>query len=162
MHKKTTLNGIEHSVLRAEFNEPRIHVALVCAAMGCPPLRNEPYLPDKLNDQLDNQAKKFLSSPAKFRIDRSAGKVYLSSIFKWFGADFVKTYGTDEGFAGHGQSERAVLNFISQYLQQEDAPEYLRSGNYRIDYLEYDWSLNERSRGVEQDHTTKAEPKASR
>jgi hypothetical protein len=140
--KRMTLDEIEHSTLRKDFNEPRIHLALVCAAMGCPPLRNEPYIGDKLDQQLDDQARHFLANSQKFAINRDQGKVYLSPIFKWFGGDFVKTYGTDREFAGFSPEERAVLNFITKYFKAQDQ-EYLRQGVYTISYLDYDWSLNE-------------------
>ncbi len=142
MGRKVTLDEIEHKILRAQFNEPRIHMALVCAAAGCPPLRNEPYSGEHLDHQLDDQTRRFLSNPRKFHIDRAGGRVSLSSIFKWFGEDFVKTYATDEKFAGHKPSERAVLNFISRYVEAADR-EYLVSARYKITYLDYDWSLNE-------------------
>ncbi len=142
MGQKMTLNQVEHSVLRKKFKDPRIHVALVCAAMSCPPLRNEPYVGKKLNKQFDAQSRKFLSNRSKFRIDRDAGKVYLAKIFQWFGQDFVEIYKPAEGFAGHSQAEKAVLNFVSKYLSGEDG-EYLRAGKYKVLYLDYDWTLNE-------------------
>jgi hypothetical protein len=138
-----TLDGIEHDVLRKDFHEPRIHMALVCAAMGCPPLRNEPYAGDRLSDQFDDQAKRFLSNPVKFRIDAQADTVYLSPIFKWFGEDFVARYGVRSGYGGHSAVQRAVLHFISGYLDKESA-EFLSSADYSISWLNYDWSLNER------------------
>ncbi|NOZ23627.1 MAG: DUF547 domain-containing protein [Planctomycetes bacterium] len=141
MGKERTLSDIEHEILRKKFNEPRIHMALVCAAMGCPPLRNEPYVAEKLDPQLDDQTRRFLSNPKKFRIDRDAGTVYLSPIFKWFGGDFVGKFAAEEGFARHGAVERAVLNFISGYLAEKDAA-YLRERVYTIQYLPYDWTLN--------------------
>jgi hypothetical protein len=142
MGQKMTLNEIEHSNLRRNFNEPRIHVALVCAAMGCPPLRNEPFTGEMLDAQLDDQVRRFLNNTAKFRMDRGAGRVYISSIFKWFGEDFIETYGTEDKFGRLGDAERAVLNFIGKYLGRADA-EYLLTGQYDIVYLDYDWSLNE-------------------
>jgi len=66
----------------------------------------------------------------------------MSPIFKWFGADFLKKYGTDERFSRYDENERAVLNFISGYLA-EDERKYLTEADYAIDYLDYDWSLNE-------------------
>ncbi len=140
--QQMTLDEIEHNILRKKFNDPRIHMALVCAALGCPPLRTEPYEGDKLDRQLNDQARVFLANPKKFRIDRGQGKVYLSPIFKWFGGDFVKTYGTDKAFPGFSQEERAVLNFVSQYLPAGDR-EYLLKGEYTVNFLDYDWSLNE-------------------
>lgn len=138
-----TLEEIEHGTLRKEFDEPMIHMALVCAAMGCPPLRNEPYVGDRLAEQLADQARKFQADPTKFRIDRRRDDVYLSSIFDWFGEDFLKRYGTSMKYAGHSKEERAVLNCISRYLAEEDRA-YLETADYDIEYVDYDWTLNER------------------
>ncbi len=154
--QRMTLDDIEHSILRGqasgrigdygEFDEPRIHVALVCAAMSCPSLRNEPFVGGALAAQLDDQAERMVSAPSKFRIDHEAGKVYLSSIFKWFGTDFVKRYAPAEGFGSGGDdAEKAVLHLISGYLPAADA-EFLRTGTYAIEYLDYDWTLNEQAR----------------
>jgi hypothetical protein len=142
MGKQMTLDEIEHEVLRKEFNEPRIHLALVCAAMGCPPLRHEPYVGNRLDAQFDDQAGRFLQAPRKFRIDRAKKEVHLSSIFKWFGEDFVRNYGTDKAFAGHKDSERAVLSYISKHVGEQDR-NYLVNERYKIKYLDYDWTLNE-------------------
>ena len=117
-------------------------MALVCAAMGCPPLRNEPFIGVKLDTQLDDQTRRFLNNPEKFRIDRKDDIVYLSSIFKWYLNDYIRTYGTDKKFDGHRDAERAVLNFISTYVD-EDQKHYLSTADYKIKYLDYDWSLNE-------------------
>ena len=141
--RNMTLNQIEHEVLRKKFNEPRIHMALVCAAMGCPALRAKPYTGSKLNAQLDDQARRFLKKPDKFRIDRNAGRIYLSSIFKWFGQDFEKKYPTDRQFKDRDKALQAVLNFISKYLDKKDR-DYLLAGKYKVKYTEYDWKLNEK------------------
>ncbi|MBE7383350.1 MAG: DUF547 domain-containing protein [Leptolyngbya sp. SIO1E4] len=135
-----TLDNIEHQELRANFNEPRIHAALVCAAISCPPLRTEPFTGESLDAQLDDQVEKFLAKPDGLRIDQAEGKVYLSTIFEWFGEDWIPTYGTDEGFTGSA-SERAVLNFISNYVSEEEKA-YLMAGDYQVSYINYDWSLN--------------------
>ncbi len=144
--KKMTLDQIEHKVLRTEFKEPRIHMAIVCAAMGCPPLRNEPFTGPKLDAQLDDQTRRFLAGKGRFRIDRSAGKVYLSRILSWFSGDFAAKYApatqADKSPAGRDRNTQAVLNFVSRYLPDADAA-YLREGRYGIEYLKYDWSLNE-------------------
>lgn len=142
MGGKMTLEDIEHGTLRKYFNEPRIHMALVCAAMGCPPLLNEPYEADKLDEQFSSRARRFLGNAEKFRIDRRKGEVYLSPIFDWFGKDFLRTYGTDTQFKGHGKAERAVLNYVSQYLEDRDR-RHLETADYDVKYLDYDWSLNE-------------------
>lgn len=143
MGRDITLNDIEHKRLRARFNEPRIHMALVCAAMSCPPLRNEPYEGARLSEQLDDQAKKFLADSKKFKIDRKSNRVHLSKIFEWFGGDFVKTYKPKSGFARHDEEVAAPLNYISGHLS-DDAARYLRTGKYSVKFLKYDWNLNER------------------
>jgi len=142
MGKEITLDHIEHKILRREFQEPRIHMALVCAASGCPPLRQEPYKAEMLNEQLDDQTQRFLSSDKNFSIDKKQRLVYLSSIFKWYGKDFIESYKPAIGFKGYRRQERAVLNFISLYLQEEDR-KFLEQGSYSIKYLNYDWTLNE-------------------
>lgn len=146
MGSRYTLDAIEHEVLRVEFEEPRIHAALVCAAMGCPPLRNEPYKGELLIAQLDDQMRRFLAHDNKFRIRRDTGIVHLSPIFRWFGSDFVRS-AKNGVIEGHSAVESAVLFAIADYLAPENSA-YLRSGAYTVEYLEYDWSLNDQRRDV--------------
>jgi hypothetical protein len=87
-----TLDNIEHDTLRSHLTSLR-HVA--SSVRPWCPARNEPYISAKLESQLDDQAKRFFKDR---EISRTASRVYLSSIFKWFGEDFVKTYGSDKGF----------------------------------------------------------------
>ncbi len=142
MGRNMTLGHIEDRILRAKFDEPRIHMAMVCAAMGCPPLRNEPYEGDKLDEQLDDQTRRFLGNSAKFKIDRGKNPLRLSSIFEWFAGDFVKKYGPKKNIGKHDKKESAALNFVALYLTgvQKD---YVLAGKFKIKYLQYDWSLNE-------------------
>ncbi len=146
MGRELSLDDIEHSMLRVKFNEPRIHLALVCAAVGCPPLRNEPYSGAELDSQLDDQARRFLGNPDKFRLDRERGTVHLSPIFKWYGQDFVKRYGAGANFPGKVEAEKAVMNLLSPYLDSESRS-FLEIRNPSIQYLDYDWSLNENGQG---------------
>jgi len=143
MGKSMTLNHIEHKILRKRFNEPRIHMALVCAAMSCPPIRNEPYSGDRLSAQLDDQTRRFVKRAGNVRIDSKNHRVYLSSIFKWFGDDFVDAYGAKDKNPNLGGSENAVLNFIRPYLKEADQ-DFLASRKYSIHFLKYNWTLNER------------------
>ena len=142
MGKQMTLEDIEHGTLRKKFKEPRIHMTLVCAAMGCPKLRNEPYLGDKLDEQFADQTRAFVADHQKFRVNQERGHVQLSPIFKWFGEDFVDRYGTSMKYVGHSDTERAVLNYLSKYVSEQDR-RYLEQGDYDIRYLDYDWALNE-------------------
>lgn len=141
MGRQMTLDAIEHETLRKQFDEPRIHMALVCAAMGCPPLRNEPYTGDRLDAQLEEESREFLRNPEKFRIDRESNTVYLSSIFEWFGGDYSNKYQTEE-FQQADASVRPVLEFVSRHVRDQDA-QYLKKQEYRIEHLDYNWTLNE-------------------
>jgi len=147
MGRPMSLNAIEDERLRRDFNEPRLHVSIVCASISCPPLRNEPYSGKRLEAQLEDQARRFLANPQNFRIDRARRRVEISSIFKWFGKDFITTYGTDERFNGQGDAVRAVLAFASRYLSLEDR-RYLDTQSYSVHYSDYDWSLNEQRNGA--------------
>ncbi len=145
MDRKVTLDQIEHEILRKEFSTPGIHMALVCAAVSCPFLRREPYDGQVLAEQLIEQATRFLDQSRNFFIDRENGEVFLSSIFRWFGEDFEESYLPAAGFTGHTTSEKAVLNFISQNLEDRNSS-WLRDGSYRVKYLDYDWNLNDQKK----------------
>ncbi len=142
--ENVTLNKIEHEILRKEFKEPRIHMALVCAAKGCPPLRNEAYTGSRLDAQLDDQAKTFLANSEKFRIDRASGLVNLSPIFDWFGGDFKARYEAG-GPSFLKDKEKAVIGFILSYVSAENKTFFSKDG-YKIKHLGYDWSLNEKGK----------------
>ncbi len=141
-----TLDHMEHEILRKQFSEPRIHMALVCAALSCPPLRDQPYVGAQLEEQLEDQSKRFLSRPENFSIDRSGRTpaVELSSIFEWFGADFVPRYGAGGRFPDSSAEVRAVLNFAWPHLSPGDR-EALAKGKPTVSYTSYDWTLNAQS-----------------
>jgi hypothetical protein len=126
--KERTLNEIEHEILR-KMDEPRIHVAIVCASVSCPDLRLEAFKAESLNEQLNDQMKMFLQSSEKgMRIDKKDNRVYLSSIFKWFKDDF--------------ESRGGVLKFISKYVSPEEA-KVLNNSRIDVSYLDYNWNVND-------------------
>ena len=126
---KATLNKIEHEMLRSNYPEPRIHFALSCAALGCPVLRGEPYTPDKLDAQLAEQARVFLSNPSKNRVDLQQQTLFLSPIFKWYAADFQK-------------NSNSVQRYVSQFFPRP-VQEELKKGDFQIRYTDYNWTLND-------------------
>ena len=134
--EKRTLDEIEHDIIRKEFpGEPRIHAAVVCAAMSCPELRQEAYTGAALGDQLASQMRMFLHNDDKNQIPAGEGQLRFSKIFDWYGADFAQ----------EGQSkEAAVMDMAAGYFEGETARK-LREGAYDVSYLDYDWSLNEQS-----------------
>lgn len=140
--RELTLDGIEHQTLRVNYNEPRIHFALVCAAVSCPPLRTEAYTGDRLNEQLDQQGGAFLNDPRLNRIDPEGREVFLSKIFDWFGDDF-RQFAGGWGYAGD-EKIGGVLSFISRYLSDR-AQRFLEGGDYEVQFLDYDWTLNDQA-----------------
>lgn len=120
-----TLSYLEHDLIR-KYDEPRIHFALVCGALGCPELRAEPYLPEKLDAQLTDQGRKFLRDHSKNRVDAETRTIHLSPIFKWFADDFKRQSGS-------------VFKFVQGYRPE------LQPGSWKIRYTDYDWSLNDGS-----------------
>lgn len=142
--RMVTLDEIEHQILRKEFNEPRIHMAINCASISCPNLSNEAYVPQRLEQQLAQASIDFVNNPSKgIHIDEQKGKVKLSKIFKWFGEDFIQNYGSAKLFNNYSLKENAVLNFTAEYLEAQAVKEYLMNNTLKIGYLGYDWHLNE-------------------
>ena len=123
-----SLDDIENGTLRADFREPRIHFALVCASRSCPMLRGEAYRAADLDRQLDDQARGFLGDPTKNHFDATTNTLYLSSIFKWYRVDFEDAAGS-------------LRVYVGRYLSD---PRAAASG-VRIEFLAYDWSLNDQS-----------------
>ncbi|MFT4937116.1 MAG: hypothetical protein ACI88A_000130 [Paraglaciecola sp.] len=141
--KKHTLDDIEHKMIRGWFTEPRIHTALVCAAVSCPPLRNEAFVAEQLTQQLDKQMHLFLADNSRNEIlaQGNQGEASLSAIFKWYRGDFEKG---DGGF-------NSLFDLISSYSDaliegdpdQQAQRAIIDSGNYPIIFKDYDWRLND-------------------
>lgn len=122
-NQTVSLDQIEHKILR-KMADPRIHFAIVCASMSCPDLLAEAYSSDKLDNQLNQQAKDFLSNRSKGMLIKG-NSIYLSKIFNWF----------EEDFAGDNGSERDVLKYIAQF--------HLEAGRFdEFKTLDYNWRLN--------------------
>lgn len=142
MGRTITLTEIEHSILRVEFSEPRIHMAINCASIGCPPLLSEPYTASDLEEQFKKNTIAFISDNSNFRIDKKSKRVHLSPIFKWFGEDFALKYAAVKKRTELDESENAVVNFLMAHASEADA-DFLRDENFKLKWLDYNWDLNE-------------------
>ncbi|MFY0673130.1 MAG: DUF547 domain-containing protein [Bacteroidia bacterium] len=116
--KQLSLDEIENDIIRPEFKDARIHFAVNCAAKSCPPLRNKAYTADRLNEQLNEQTRKFINDKSMNKID--ANKAEISNIFYWYADDFK------------------LVEFINKYSGVKITE------STKITYLEYDWELNEK------------------
>lgn len=135
---QVSLDDIEHGMIRgwSRYHEPRIHFSVNCAAIGCPSLRPEAYEGDRLEQQLEDNTRLFLSD--KTRNYFASGRLYVSSIFNWYEEDF------EQGWLGVS----SVAEFMQRYADVLDldgeAESSLLEGRLRIRYLKYDWGLNDR------------------
>ncbi len=133
--KVRSLGGIEHDLLR-KLGDARVHSAIVCASVSCPPLRREAYRADRLDEQLDDQMRTWLANPKVGASVEDGGKTLrVSYIFKLFTEDFERDAGSLRGF---------LDRYLPEDLKARAQP------NAKIRYLDYDWSLNDarRSRPV--------------
>jgi len=147
MNEEFTLETVERRLLSRTFGDPRDFLAIHYAARSAPPLRPSPYRAETLDRQLDEQVRAFLTSSRGIRIDEDKNVVSLSALFKptWHGGEFVARYGTDKRFKSYPPQTRAVLNFITQYLPAESV-HYLEVEGYTLEYMNFDWRLNDASR----------------
>lgn len=123
-----SLNQIEHEHIRPHFAEPRVHFALVCAAMGCPKLRQEAYEPERLDAQLEDQTQYVHNHDTWFQFAPAAGVARLTPLYQWYGGDFEQEAGS-------------VLAHATRYSPPLWAA--VEAGkNVTIEWLDYDWSLN--------------------
>lgn len=133
---KRTLDWLEHEKIRVDFDEPRIHAALVCAAVSCPKLRAEAFVADELEQQLEDQMVSFLHDRDKNGIDEKG--LYLSKIFDWYAEDFKQG------------NEAGIRKYMRQYAQaladNEEQRQRLTETDIAIRYTHYNWQLNSRSR----------------
>lgn len=121
--EKLSLNDIENKKIRNLFNDARIHFVLVCAGLGCPPIIDNVYMPETLNDQLENQTRLALNNPKFIQLNVKKKKVAISEIFKWYLKDFVS-------------KETDLIGYINQY-RNEKIPT-----DFKVTYYSYNWNLN--------------------
>ncbi len=119
--KTISLNHLENNIIRPTFQDPRIHVALVCGARSCPPLLPRAYRAAELDKTLDENMRRFVTDGSRNRIDGRDKKLYLSSIFDWYADDFG------------GRANLAT--YIDRYH-----PEYV--AGYDVSFQPYSWELN--------------------
>ena len=137
--RTVTLDDIEHRILRPEFKEPRVHFAINCASVGCPPLSADPYRPVTLNEQLDAAARRYLAREQGLQIRGDTLRV--SRILEWYGEDFVPAFAPEA--AGTPDRLERVARAVVVRFGPAAAAELARKPSTRIKYLDYDWSLND-------------------
>jgi hypothetical protein len=139
------LDRVEHETLRkpGAYDEPRVHFAVNCASIGCPMLREEAYVAERLDAQLEEQAVRFLSDRSRNRYNAETGRLEVSKIFDWFKEDWTSGY---RGLAGKTPPIGSREQYFARYASLlADRPEYrklIEDQKAPLQFLEYDWRLN--------------------
>ncbi len=136
--EERNLDWIEHEQLRPKYADPRVHVGVNCASIGCPALPPEAFTPAKLDAQLEEGMARFMGDRTRNRY--ADGKLEVSQIFKWFKEDFEK------GNRGFARLEDVFAKYADQLSSVPADREKLRAKNVSVTNLEYDWSLNDLGR----------------
>jgi hypothetical protein len=129
--KNYSLDDIEHKILR-KMGEPRIHVAIVCASIGCPPLANRAYTAKDLDCQLAANARRFFARPVNFRADERSQTVYVSELLKWYGTDFAPT-------------PAEQMKALRPYFPSSETLSWIEETGVTVEYLDYNWGLNDQN-----------------
>jgi hypothetical protein len=144
--RASSLDGIEHDRLRKPgvYDEPRVHFALNCASIGCPMLREEAYVADRIGAQLEQQTVRFLSDRSRNRYNATENRLELSKIFEWFSEDWRRGV---RGFDGKTPAIASRAAYFSRYADlladASDGRARIAAGKAPITFLAYDWSLND-------------------
>lgn len=125
LHGELSLDEIEHDIIRRQFDDPRIHFALNCASIGCPPLQRRAYIGGTLDSQLDQAVKNTLRSEQWLNVTEK--EIEVTKIFDWYKDDFRSSGGS-------------VREFIARY--RKDLRKILLEEQRKIDFMDYDWKLN--------------------
>ena len=141
---ETSLYYLENKVIRARFSDPRYHFGLNCASSSCPQLPRVPFYPDTLDEQLDAEAVKFINSAANVSYDEQSKTLYLSAIFDWYEKDFLAWLRDSNRGLGY-----SIVDYILLYLNEPESGLVRRDlSSLRIEYLPYDWTLNDANRAA--------------
>jgi hypothetical protein len=133
------LDLIEHETLRKDgvYDDPRVHVAVVCASIGCPMLRNDAFTADKVDAQMEDAMKRFLSDRTRNRYNPQTKKLEISKIFDWYGKDFEK------GHKGYASVKGTMAKYADLLADKPEDRALVRAEKADVAFLDYDWSLND-------------------
>jgi hypothetical protein len=139
-----TLDAIENQELRRRFGDPRVHVALNCAARSCPPLAPEPFMPARVDAQLDARARAWVASGA-YQLDATHRVLRVSSLLQWFAEDFTAPI---RARAEPPPGPTNALSFLYQFAARPAREAIERAcgprwSDCRVEYVPYDWTLND-------------------
>ncbi len=138
--QKMNLYDVENKIIRAQFNDARIHFAINCGSASCPLLRKDAFDAAGLSRQLEEASTQFVNDGKSVGVDEATRQIRMSKIFEWYTDDFV-------AFArAHGSvAQPTVLDFVLLYAKDPLATRLraARTRGYAIVFLDYDWNVNQ-------------------
>jgi hypothetical protein len=134
-----SLDFIEHETLRKDgaYDDPRVHVSVVCASIGCPMLRNEAFTAERLDAQMEDGMRRFLSDHTRNRYNPQTKKLEMSRIFDWYGKDFEK------GHQGYTSVKATAARYADLLADRPEDRAAVRDQKADVVFLDYDWPLND-------------------
>ncbi len=134
-----SLDMVEHDTIRTKgvYDDPRIHFAVNCASVGCPMLREEAYVAERLDTQLEEQTRRFLADRTRNRFDAAGNALEVSEIFKWYGVDFAS------GLKGFSSREQFFARYADLLADAPADRQIIREQKAVLRFLDYDWRLND-------------------
>ncbi len=140
--QEVTLDHIEHKIIRPTYKDARIHFAVNCASIGCPPLLNHVFTGQTVDSLLDVVSSNFIMNKNRHHIDFEANTIETSELFSWFWEDFVSNY-NEQIFQNKSDVESAMLNFTYTHLSDSLRTKFSKDVFWKITFAPYDWSLND-------------------
>ncbi len=116
-----SLSYVENGILR-KMGDPRIHFAINCASYSCPKLLNKAFTASNLEANLKKLTVAYINDQKHNII--APKKVKLSQIFEWYATDFTS-------------SKSTLIDYLNKYSTIPI------NTNAKIEYIPYNWSLNE-------------------
>lgn len=130
--EEMSLKKLEDDVVRARFEDPRVHAALNCASIGCPRLPRKAFEAATLDAELDAAMREFVSEERNCRLDPAQKIVHLSKIFDWFADDFLNEE------KRRGNKDPGILDYVNRYR----AADAQIPRDFRVEFPEYDKRIN--------------------
>lgn len=143
---EVNLETIEHQMIRRQFQDPRMHFAVVCASKGCPALLGRAYVGQTMDRDLDQAARRYFASPTNIRYEPEKKEIYVSQLFRWFPLDFAPAAGFSKIPYPPPSDDAIVLRYVLT-MAPPGMKNKFSEKDTRIVYMPFDWTLNDADAG---------------
>lgn len=142
--REVDLYTIKHKILRSEIQDYRTHFSVVPASKDAPPLPIKAFTPSDIEERLTTTMQTYLKNPEHLQFDPEHNTIKVSRIFRWFLLDFVKRDANGKAVFPPPPDSEIVQEFSLQFAP-ESVQKQFEGKKAQIEFLPYDWTLNESS-----------------